>query len=262
MRGAQRPAVNLTEQVSFPLALGAGTRPRSVSNRGSPRGPSQTTASSFPPGGCSRGSEWSRPMVRPRRTLLGSDSSVSDAEVRDRAGDSRDCQLSDAEIREISKKSNEVLAGLGPSIQWLHSYVTGDKMIASTSRPTSRGARARPPRRFPANRVSAVRRLVDPTALSEGRRRRSGAEIASRMALSTGISHPSIQAAAPSRSGRDASRGREAILQPVLLVRGDRHADRLAQRGGRPREPQRALGLRLRDRRAGEASRRRAMPRL
>jgi hypothetical protein len=74
-------------------------------------------------------------------------------------------QLSDSEIREIARKSNEVLAGLGPSIQWLHSYVTGDKMYCVYIAPdeamviehASRGG-------FPANRVSAVRRLVDPNS--------------------------------------------------------------------------------------------------
>ena len=74
-------------------------------------------------------------------------------------------QLSDAEIREIARKSNAVLAGLGPQIQWLHSYVTGDKMYCVYIAPdeamvlehASRGG-------FPANRVSAVRRLVDPNS--------------------------------------------------------------------------------------------------
>ena len=36
--------------------------------------------------------------------------------------------LSEAQIRELSKKSVQVLRGLGPEIQWLHSYVTGDKV--------------------------------------------------------------------------------------------------------------------------------------
>ena len=76
-------------------------------------------------------------------------------------------QLSDAEIREIAKKSNEVLAGLGPEIQWLHSYVTGDKMYCVYIAPDEAMVREHARRgNFPANRVSAVRRLVDPnTAL-------------------------------------------------------------------------------------------------
>ena len=36
--------------------------------------------------------------------------------------------LSDAQLREVSQKSVNVLKGMGPEIQWLHSYVTGDKV--------------------------------------------------------------------------------------------------------------------------------------
>jgi hypothetical protein len=74
-------------------------------------------------------------------------------------------QLSDAEIREISKKSNEILSGLGPSIQWLHSYVTGDKMYCVYIAPDEATVLEHARRGgFPANRVSAVRRLVDPNS--------------------------------------------------------------------------------------------------
>jgi hypothetical protein len=36
--------------------------------------------------------------------------------------------LSDAQLREVSLKSASVLKAMGPEIQWLHSYVTGDKI--------------------------------------------------------------------------------------------------------------------------------------
>jgi len=36
--------------------------------------------------------------------------------------------LTEAQLREISQKSVSVLKGMGPEIQWLHSYVTGDKV--------------------------------------------------------------------------------------------------------------------------------------
>jgi hypothetical protein len=72
-------------------------------------------------------------------------------------------QLSDAEIREIAKKSNAVLEGMGPGIQWLHSYVTGDKMYCVYIAPDEQTVREHARKGgFPANRVSAVRRLVDP----------------------------------------------------------------------------------------------------
>ena len=36
--------------------------------------------------------------------------------------------LTDSELRAISQKSVGVLKGMGPEIQWLHSYVTGNKV--------------------------------------------------------------------------------------------------------------------------------------
>ena len=36
--------------------------------------------------------------------------------------------LTDAELQEVSRKSVAVLSGMGPEIQWLQSYVTGDKL--------------------------------------------------------------------------------------------------------------------------------------
>jgi Protein of unknown function (DUF4242) len=70
--------------------------------------------------------------------------------------------LSDAQLREISKKSVQVLHGMGPEIQWLHSYVTGDKVycvyLASDESVIREHARRVG---IPANRISAVRRLID-----------------------------------------------------------------------------------------------------
>lgn len=73
--------------------------------------------------------------------------------------------MTDAEIQAIAKKSNAVLASLGPEIQWLHSYVTGDKMYCVYIAPDEELVREHARRgQFPANRVSAVRRLIDPTS--------------------------------------------------------------------------------------------------
>jgi hypothetical protein len=72
--------------------------------------------------------------------------------------------LSDAELREISRKSVNVLRTMGPEIQWLHSYVTGDKLYCVYLAPDEATIREHAKRGgFPANRVSAVRRLIDPT---------------------------------------------------------------------------------------------------
>ena len=77
-------------------------------------------------------------------------------------------QLSEAEIKAISLKSLEVLDGLGPKIQWLHSYVTDDKIYCVYLAPDEATVREHAKRGgFPANRISAVRRLLDPVNYRE-----------------------------------------------------------------------------------------------
>jgi len=72
--------------------------------------------------------------------------------------------LSEAELREISRKSVSILKGMGPEIQWLHSYVTGDKLYCVYLAPDEATIKEHAKRGgFPANRVSAVRRLIDPS---------------------------------------------------------------------------------------------------
>ncbi len=73
--------------------------------------------------------------------------------------------LTDAQIKEISRKSVEVLTAMGPEIQWLQSYVTGDKVYCVYLAPDEAMIREHARRvGLPANRVSAVRRLIDPTS--------------------------------------------------------------------------------------------------
>ena len=72
--------------------------------------------------------------------------------------------LTEAQIREVSQKSVQVLKELGPEIQWLHSYVTGDKVYCVYLAPDEAIIREHAKRvGIPANRISAVRRLLDPT---------------------------------------------------------------------------------------------------
>jgi Protein of unknown function (DUF4242) len=72
--------------------------------------------------------------------------------------------MSDGEIREASRRSVAVLKELGPEIQWLQSYVTGDKLYCVYLAPDESLIREHAKRGgFPANRISAVRRLIDPT---------------------------------------------------------------------------------------------------
>jgi len=72
-------------------------------------------------------------------------------------------QLSEAQIEEISIRSLDVLKGLGPQIQWLHSYVTDDRLYCVYLAPDEELIREHARRLgVPANRISAVRRLIDP----------------------------------------------------------------------------------------------------
>jgi uncharacterized protein DUF4242 len=71
--------------------------------------------------------------------------------------------LSDAQIKAIAQKSVGVLQDMGPQIQWLHSYVTGDKVYCVYLAPDEETIHEHARRvGLPANRVSAVRRLIDP----------------------------------------------------------------------------------------------------
>ena len=71
--------------------------------------------------------------------------------------------LTDAQFRELSQRSVAVLKEMGPKIQWLHSYVTGDKVYCVYLAPDEATIQEHAKRvGVPANRVSAVRRLIDP----------------------------------------------------------------------------------------------------
>jgi hypothetical protein len=73
--------------------------------------------------------------------------------------------LSDVQLREISRKSVNVLKEMSPQIQWLHSYVTGDKVYCVYLAPDEATIQEHARRvGLPANRISAVRRLIDPSS--------------------------------------------------------------------------------------------------
>jgi Nickel responsive protein SCO4226-like len=72
--------------------------------------------------------------------------------------------MSEAELQAAARKSVEVLKQMGPEIQWLHSYVTGDKLYCVYLAPNEATIREHAKRGgFPANRISAVRALIDPS---------------------------------------------------------------------------------------------------
>jgi hypothetical protein len=72
--------------------------------------------------------------------------------------------LGDAELQAISQKSCGVLREMGPRIQWLHSYVTGDKLYGVYIAPDEAAIQERAAKGgFPANRIARVARIIDPT---------------------------------------------------------------------------------------------------
>ena len=75
--------------------------------------------------------------------------------------------MSEPEIRELSLRSLQTLTEMGPQIQWLHSYVTEDKLYCVYLAPDENMIREHARRvGIPADRVAAVRRLIDPTKIS------------------------------------------------------------------------------------------------
>ena len=72
-------------------------------------------------------------------------------------------QLTDEQLRAVALKSIESLRQLGSQIQWLHSYVTEDKVYCVYLAPDEATVREHAQLTgIPANRISAVRRLLDP----------------------------------------------------------------------------------------------------
>jgi cell division inhibitor SulA len=72
-------------------------------------------------------------------------------------------RLSEEQIREVSLRSLQTLQEMGKQIQWLHSYVTEDKVYCVYLAPDEDTIREHARRTgIPANRVAAVRRLIDP----------------------------------------------------------------------------------------------------
>jgi cell division inhibitor SulA len=68
------------------------------------------------------------------------------------------------QLKGISQKSCGVLRNLGPQIQWLESYVTGDKIYCVYIAPNEAMVREHAKQGgFPANRISAVKAMMDPT---------------------------------------------------------------------------------------------------
>jgi hypothetical protein len=86
--------------------------------------------------------------------------------------------LSDDEVRAIAQKSCGVLRELGPDIQWVQSYVTQNAITCVYVAPNERIVREHARRGgFPAEAVSEILRVIDPTTAEEGPARRADASV-------------------------------------------------------------------------------------
>jgi hypothetical protein len=73
-------------------------------------------------------------------------------------------KLTPAELKSVSQKSCGVLSSLGPSIQWVQSYVTEDKVYCVyNAKDESLVRRHAELGGFPANRIVRVTTIIDPT---------------------------------------------------------------------------------------------------
>jgi hypothetical protein len=71
--------------------------------------------------------------------------------------------LTPDQLKGVAQKSNSVLKDLGPQIQWLHSYVTGDKIYCVYDAPNPDIIREHAKRGgFPADSVSEVKTVINP----------------------------------------------------------------------------------------------------
>jgi len=73
-------------------------------------------------------------------------------------------KLTSDQLRGVSEKSCDVLNKLGPEIQWIHSYVTADKIYCIYRAPNEAMIREHAKQGgFPANKISEVSTIIEPT---------------------------------------------------------------------------------------------------
>lgn len=71
--------------------------------------------------------------------------------------------LSREQLREAAQTSCNVLMNLGPQIQWIHSYVTDDKIFCIYQAPDEATIKQHAEQTgFPANKISRVKAIIDP----------------------------------------------------------------------------------------------------
>jgi hypothetical protein len=79
-------------------------------------------------------------------------------------------KMSPDQLREAAKTSNRVLREMGPDIQWVQSFVAGDKIYCVYTAPNEAMIRSHAEKAgFPANRITPVAAVIDPTTAQAGR---------------------------------------------------------------------------------------------
>ena len=77
--------------------------------------------------------------------------------------------MSPQQLQGVAEKSCSVLRNLGPQIQWVHSYVTDNKIYCVYIAPNEQMVREHARQGgFPANRVSQIDAVIDPTTSEKG----------------------------------------------------------------------------------------------
>ncbi|HQR56046.1 MAG TPA: DUF4242 domain-containing protein [Burkholderiaceae bacterium] len=79
-------------------------------------------------------------------------------------------QMTPDQLRAAAQKSNAVLRDLGPEIQWVQSYVAGDKIYCVYNAPSEQWIRQHAEKSgFPANKITPVSAVIDPTTAQAAR---------------------------------------------------------------------------------------------
>ena len=73
-------------------------------------------------------------------------------------------KLSNDQLKSVAQTSCDVLRNMGPEIQWVHSYVAGDKIFCIYIAPNEDLVREHARKGgFPANTVTEIATVIDPT---------------------------------------------------------------------------------------------------
>ena len=83
--------------------------------------------------------------------------------------------MSPQDLQAVSQKSCSVLQDMGPQIQWVQSYVTGDKIYCVYIAPNEEMIREHAKQGgFPANRISEIKSMIDPTTAEDKEQSETG----------------------------------------------------------------------------------------